>query len=160
MEEWKQIADFPDYEVSTLGRVRRGTRMRKICLGKRGYAYVDLWKHNTRRKVYLHTLLAEAFIPNPDNKPQIDHINRNPLDNRLENLRWATNEDNSQNKEYTAKTNTGHLYIHRLPYGGFYLQIKHRSLKFQKVFADLDDALLNREEILSRQRDKDEFCPY
>lgn len=158
MEKWRPIQDFPDYEVSSAGRVRRGERERTAYIGKRGYLTLELWKNNRRKHKTIHTLVAEAFLPNPDNKPQVDHINRNRLDNRLENLRWATNEDNNQNKTYVATTNTGHLYIHRLPYGAFYLQIKHRNFKFRKVFTDLDDALLNREEILSQHKNKDEFC--
>lgn len=49
------------------------------------------------RLYQVHRLIAEAFIPNPDNKPEVDHINRNPSDNRVENLRWASRSENLRN---------------------------------------------------------------
>ena len=61
---------------------------------KNGYVYITI----QYKRVKLHRIIAEAFIPNPDNKPQIDHINRNKLDNRVENLRWVTAQENSNNR--------------------------------------------------------------
>ena len=61
---------------------------------KNGYVYITI----QYKRIKLHRIIAEAFIPNPDNKPQIDHINRNKLDNRVENLRWVTAQENSNNR--------------------------------------------------------------
>ena len=61
---------------------------------KNGYVYITI----QYKRVKLHRIIAEAFIPNPDNKPQIDHINRNKLDNSVENLRWVTAQENSNNR--------------------------------------------------------------
>lgn len=63
-----------------------------------GYLYVDLRKDGKRHKGYLHRLLAIQYIPNPDNKPEIDHIDRNKLNNNLLNLRWVTRLENAHNK--------------------------------------------------------------
>lgn len=59
---------------------------------------VHIGSKNQNMKV--HRLVAESFIPNPDNKPTVDHINRNKIDNRVENLRWATMLEQSINKDY------------------------------------------------------------
>mgnify|MGYP003417599997 CR=1 FL=1 len=63
------------------------------CPHSKGY-----FKVRIKGKDYkVHRLVAECYIPNPENKPFIDHINRNKVDNRVENLRWATNSDNQRN---------------------------------------------------------------
>lgn len=59
----------------------------------RGYLRVRI----NGKQYQVHRLVAETFIPNPENKPEVDHINRNPFDNRVENLRWATRSDNMRN---------------------------------------------------------------
>ena len=66
-----------------------------------GYLAVGLTKDGKTKNKHIHRLIAEAYIPNPDNKPTVDHINRNRLDNRLENLRWATVVEQVNNRENT-----------------------------------------------------------
>ena len=96
MEEiWKKIEGHEDsYEVSNKGRVRSlksgKIKILKQALDGYGYPMVCLSKDNYHKNYKVHRLVAQAFIPNPDNKPTIDHINRNKTDNRVENLRWYT----------------------------------------------------------------------
>lgn len=113
MEEiWKPIKNYEGfYEISNLGRVRsldrkikQGNhfiywkgRIKKTRIDYNGYPVVTLCKDKYSKTFYLHRLLAEAFIPNPENKPFVDHINTITSDNRLENLRWTTAEENSNN---------------------------------------------------------------
>lgn len=106
MEEiWKPIKGFEEkYYISNKGNVlaknygRSGkSKLLKPTLSTTGYLKVELWT-GTKRKIYkLHRLIAEAFIPNPENKPCIDHINTIRTDNRIENLRWVTHKENMRN---------------------------------------------------------------
>ena len=113
MEDWRPIEEFPGYTVNSQGKVRAiyfldKSRCLKPILGKRGYYYVNLHKDGKSYSRYIHRLIAIAFLPNPENKSQIDHINRNCVDNRLENLRWVTPHENSLNTDVGI---TGERYI-------------------------------------------------
>lgn len=98
-EKWKVCEQFlPDcIEVSTCGRVRRYKagcyKILKEHKEEKGYYRVKIGT----KMVSVHKLVALAFIPNPDGKPMIDHINAYPGDNRVENLRWVTNRENMMN---------------------------------------------------------------
>ena len=70
-----------------------------------GYYKISLSKNATQKTLLLHRLIALAYIPNPDNKPCIDHINRDRGDNRLENLRWATCSENDMNRTCYSNSN-------------------------------------------------------
>ena len=105
VEQWKTIKDFPLYEVSTEGRVRSNNNPKNPKLLKQGtsvngYKTVALVKvkgsGNSQTK-QVHRLVAETWIPNPDNKPCVDHKNCNPSDNNVTNLRWCTTQENSNN---------------------------------------------------------------
>lgn len=96
MEEWRQIKDYPHLFVSSEGRVWTTTynRFLRPHLTNRGYLRVCLAKNRRRKLVHLHRLVAEAFIPNPKGLTDVDHINGNKLDNRVDNLQWITRGDN------------------------------------------------------------------
>lgn len=100
-EHWLRIEDSV-YEVSNHGRIRRGDFLMKVRIhrsSKRSGAYSRITlrlPHKTDR--YIHRLVADAFIPNPDGLPEINHINGNSLDNRESNLEWCTREYNEQYK--------------------------------------------------------------
>jgi len=103
MEEWKEITDYPNYEISTLGNVRNKKGKLLALQITLNYKYIQLSKNNRKTK-YIHRLLAEAFIPNPKNLPEIDHIDRNPLNNSLDNLRWVSSSQNNYNRKSKLHT--------------------------------------------------------
>ena len=119
MEIWKEIKGYEGlYEVSSEGRVRSVDRLvydnthrcnrslkGKVLKNRKGQYYyeVHLCKDGIRKQFYVHRLVAETFIPNPDNKPEIDHINTDYLDNRVENLRFVTHKENMNNPTSVLK---------------------------------------------------------
>jgi len=100
----KKIQGFENYEVDELGQVwslpkktRKGTRLIKALLHpKTGYMYLDLCKEGMIKKFTVHRLVALAYLPNPENKPQVNHINGDKTDNRLVNLEWCTRSENQK----------------------------------------------------------------
>jgi hypothetical protein len=112
MEEiWKDISNYNGkYQVSNLGNVSRvGKRVLKPQ--RRGHGYLSVWLydgHNHGKQVSVHRLVAMAFIPNPNNFPEVNHIDENKQNNRADNLEWCSHGYNSTfgtKVERTARTN-------------------------------------------------------
>lgn len=100
-ELWKDIKGFEGkYQVSNLGNVKSLKRKEiKILLpliSKKGYCCVCLYKKCKFKHAMIHRLVANAFIPNPENKPQINHIDGNKKNNHIKNLEWCTNSENQK----------------------------------------------------------------
>lgn len=107
MEEWRDVAVYEGlYQVSNEGRVRsfreRGSHkvgttpfiMKTPISMPTGYHVCNLFKHGKRKSALVHRLVATAFIPNPEQKPQVNHKNGVRSDNRLSNLEWVTASEN------------------------------------------------------------------
>ena len=102
-EIWKDIKDYEGlYQISNLGNVKSLIRsstnaiIMKPKLSTSGYYSVMLYKDGTHKTFYVHRLAALSFIPNPDNKPQVNHKDGNKLNNTLENLEWVTISENQK----------------------------------------------------------------
>jgi len=104
-EIWRDIVGYEDtHQVSNLGRVRVKERVINTSTGKRkykskllsiqtsvgGYKFVILIVNNNRKTAYIHRLVAEAFIPNPENLPEVNHKDEDKSNNSIENLEWCT----------------------------------------------------------------------
>lgn len=111
-EIWKDVKDFEGhYQVSNFGRLRSLDRkiifkngrvclykgkIRKLNKSDNGYIVVGLFNKCNYRMVTLHRLIAETFIPNPDNLPEVNHKDENRLNNNVDNLEWCTHKYNNE----------------------------------------------------------------
>ena len=149
METWKKIEGFESYEVSDWGRVRRGERVLKARDGATGgYLCVNLSKGGITCNKRIHRLVGIAFIPNPDNKPTINHIDRDKTNNRLENLEWATHsEQHIHSPKPVGKS--GHRHILQTKNGLYKVKITRNSrCVFNKTFPTLPEAINARDEFM------------
>lgn len=102
-ETWTPIANFPNYMVSTFGNVKNiiSQKILKNSI-KAGYYHVSLVNANVHKTLKVHRLVANAFISNFDNKPEVNHVDKNKLNNNVENLEWVTRSENMKHSFNTS----------------------------------------------------------
>ena len=153
MEVYKPIKHFPNYEVSNTGNVRNiitKNILKLLSCPKTGNytCYTVILYNNTRKQGYnkkIHRLVGEAFIPNPDNKPIVDHIDRNSANNHVSNLRWATHSENNMNKNMMCTNKLGHKNI-CLKRKKYLVRIKRITVG---LYQTLEEAIKARDDYLN-----------
>jgi hypothetical protein len=142
----RPVKGFPRYIISDKGEVysSKHKRFLKPQKHRKGYLIVNLYR-NQSSKLYgkkIHRLVAEAYIPNPDNKPQVDHINRDRQDNRVENLRWATMSENQLNKGKMKNNTSGFTNISFDKHNNQWrFEKKIKGIKYQQRYKNIHHAL-------------------
>ena len=136
MEIWKDITNYEGiYQISSCGRVRslyyKKFKILKLRQDKYGYYQIDLHKNNNVRTFKVHRLVAEAFIHNPNNYPQVNHKDENKTNNKIDNLEWCTNYYNrnygTRNKRASEKCKKEVICITT---GEIFNSIKEASVKY------------------------------
>ena len=135
------------YKIYEDGRIwsYKYNKFLKPYQDKKGYYRIILPKDKKRKHFSTHRLLALHFIPNPLNKAQVDHIDRNNQNNDLSNLRWATPEENEENKGMQKNNTLGEKHISPTKEGGYKVQILRKGMRKVKRVKTLEDAIDLRE---------------
>lgn len=107
-EEWKQYKNTA-YHVSNTGYIMNMNTLKMLATTKtrQGYMRLNLWHDGRSTNVAVHRLIAEVFLPNPENKQIVNHIDGNPSNNRLENLEWSTIQENVEHAYATGLSKRG-----------------------------------------------------
>lgn len=114
--EWKPIKGMEEFCVSDDGRIARTETLKELRINtnSRNYEIVTLKTGPKRTVKRVHRLVAEAFLPNPEGKEIVNHINGNTHDNRVENLEWATASENQQHRHQVLHESTKRRPVEKL----------------------------------------------
>jgi hypothetical protein len=144
MEEWRDIPGYSKYQVSSLGQIRRDGKVLKVTQNASGYKQYCGSIDSKSINLKIHRVVALAFIPNPDSKPTVDHINRIVDDNRIENLRWATYTEQCINRDFPISKSSGHRHITKRS-SDYIVQIRRNNTFYRKYFKTLPEAIEARD---------------
>jgi len=166
MEEWKDIPGHEGYQASSLGQIRSVYRNIKIvklgedterkykgrvlkqCIETRPDCDYKRWIINMNGKTRrVAVLVSLAFHPLVEGKPTVDHINADPLDNRIDNLRWADTSEQSSNRPNAPLASSGHRHIHKDGNGYSYVKTV-RGIRHRKYFGILEEAIAYRDTLI------------
>lgn len=149
MEEWRDVSGYEGlYQVSSLGNVRSKRGEIIGGLDTDGYRIFTACLNGTQKTLRVAKEVGLAFIPNPDNKPTIDHINRNRTDNRVENLRWCSYQEQNMNRHHQlSRSGERHIYLNKR--GHYEITIKRGGkVVFKTCRATIESAKEARDAFL------------
>jgi len=149
MEKSLDFIGYPTYSILSNGTVR-DLRTGNTHIGHfhAGYRQINLVNPQGKKGYLVHRLVGLAFIENPENKPEIDHINRQKDDNRVENLRWVDDFEQINNRGDFKNNKLGEKYI-CCEGSSYRVQITRNDIQFKKRFKTLNDAVKARDEFLA-----------
>ena len=150
MEEFRIIKWFPNFSVSNFGNVRNNSTGKNLkpTITKNGYYMVILCDEYKTNKFYIHRLVGQTFLNNPEKKKCIDHIDNNRLKNHISNLRFATLQENQYNRKLSSNNTSGAkgVYFHK-PFNKWMVLISiNGKLKNLGYFEKKEDAIRKRVE--------------
>ncbi len=137
MDGFEDLKDYEEfYQIDRNGRIWSKCSNKFMCSQiDGGYLRTSLTKDKIRNKKRIHRLLAIQYIPNPDNLPEIDHIDRNKLNNELTNLRWVIHSENMNNRYDNISSMTEEQQQKRIEdvreYKRVWIEKKHRVMGIQ-----------------------------
>lgn len=140
--------------ISSLGRVmsiRYGQKIMKPSIDRRGYSHVCLIKDHQKHTKSIHRLIGEAFLAPIEDKTTIDHIDRNPRNNNLANLRWANRSEQCINRN--AYSNCLHKNISQSKITGWYHVVikRNRAVMLNSAHPTLEEAIFHRDSFLATE---------
>jgi hypothetical protein len=160
-EIWKPIEGYNEmYEISNFGNLRsfwnnRHNRLETPVMlsqtkTKKGHHYYDFSREAVKKKMYIHRLVATAFLEKPEGYDIVDHIDRNPSNNRVDNLRWCNLSINSRNSKLSTRNTSGEKNISWSVYHqAWQIQIVVEGKRYNKRQKTLEDAVKLRDQILT-----------
>lgn len=162
MEEFKNIIGYENkYQINKEGLIKSVKNINKPHflkpgIAKNGYICVQLRDKGNDKRINIHRLLAIHFIPNPDDLPMVDHINRNKLDNRLENLRWVNASVNAANKNKKGSIYISKTTIKEIEYKSYRIcYTPFNKKRFTKRFKTYEEAEIYLKQLV--EEDKNNF---
>ncbi len=149
MEEvFKTIKGFENlYEISNLGRVKNLTsgKILKNSFNAKRYYQLGLYKKGKESKKRIHVLMASAFIPNPENKRCVDHIDKVRTNNNINNLRWATYSENRMNSNISSDNKSGYSGVYyRKDNNKWEARLRILGKHYSKTFSTIEEAIAQR----------------